>query len=61
MIDLTASYRLHRGVNLFMSIRNLTGASNLSIRETPNMAPWAKVRSDNAHGANYTFGVNGSW
>jgi iron complex outermembrane recepter protein len=61
LIDLQAEYRLHKYFTLFAYVRNLTGESNLSIRQSPSSADYADVRSDNAHGANYTLGIKGSF
>jgi TonB-dependent receptor len=61
LIDLQAEYRLHKYVTIFAYVRNLTGESNLSIRQSPTSADHADVRSDNAHGANYTLGVKGTF
>jgi iron complex outermembrane recepter protein len=61
LIDLQVDYRLHKYVTLFAYVRNVTGESNLSIRQSPTSADHADVRSDNAHGANYTIGVRGTF
>jgi TonB-dependent receptor len=61
LIDLQAEYRVHKYVTVFAYVRNLTGESNLSIRQSPTSADHADVRSDNAHGANYTLGIKGTF
>lgn len=61
LIDAQVEFALNRHLRLLASVRNLTGEPNLSIRQSPTAAPWARVRSDNRHGANYTIGVNGTF
>lgn len=59
LIDAQLEYSFHQRLSFFAYVRNITGESNLSIRQSPTSADYADVRSDNAHGANYTFGIKG--